>query len=115
MGRLSLIFIALLVAGCGPAESPGLLVAPASPELLREGVVAEPIGIETLGGVFTPLLHKGCSVPCSSSQIFSTAEDGQSEILVHLYSGNEAMAKSNRDLARYSATGFPLKPRGELQ
>ncbi len=70
------------------------------------------MGIETLGGVFTPLLAVGCAAPCSSSEIFSTAEDGQTQIQVLLYRGNAKLVSQAHFLGRFEITGFAEAPRG---
>lgn len=79
----------------------------------QDETLGESIGIETLGGVFTPLLAKGCKVPCSLSQIFSTAEDSQGQILIHLFRGDAPLAKSTHSLGTFEITGITPMPRGE--
>jgi len=63
--------------------------------------------------VFTPLLAKGCKVPCSRSQNFSTAEDGQGQILLHLFRGDAALTKSTHPLGNFQIIGISSAPRGE--
>ena len=70
------------------------------------------VGIETLGGVFTPLLAAGCPAPCSTSQVFSTAEDNQTQIQVLLYRGNAKVVSQTHFLGRFEITGFAEAPRG---
>jgi len=75
----------------------------------------ESIGIETLGGLFTPLLEAGCSIPCEVTNTFSTAADNQSEISIALVRGTNELAAQNHDLGRFVVKGIPPAPRGEPQ
>src|SRR4051794_28948805 len=63
------------------------LVVDRAPAFDASGALIESIGVETLGGVFTPLLKAGCSVPCAATEVFSTAADEQSTIKIHMYRG----------------------------
>jgi molecular chaperone DnaK len=72
----------------------------------------ESIGIEILGGIFSPLLEKGCNLPCEITQIFSTAEDGQSQIMLNLFQGDVSMASEAKHLGKYQITGIHPAPRG---
>ncbi|KRD32086.1 hypothetical protein ASE35_14130 [Lysobacter sp. Root916] len=105
--------LALCLSGCLHTESASILVEPASAMLVEGKILRESVGVETLGGVFTPLLTKGCEIPCSRSETFSTAEDGQSQILVRLYRGNTRMVKTARSLGEFQITGFAPARRGE--
>lgn len=89
-------------------EKPTSIISPS-------GSLTENVGIETLGGVFTPLLQRGCKVPCSLTQIFSTADDGQTQIKVFLFTGNSRLAKDARSLGVYEVKGIPPQPRGVPQ
>jgi len=113
MVRSSFVLVALALAGCAHTDSASILVGPGTAAISQNGTLSESIGIETLGGVLTPLLAKGCKIPCSLSQTFSTAEDGQSQILLHLYRGDAAMAKSAHSLGTFQITGIAPMPRGE--
>jgi molecular chaperone DnaK len=73
------------------------------------------LGIETLGGVFTPLIKPGTTVPCTLSEVFSTAADGQSQIMVTPFRGTNPMAASNHALGRFQVVGIPSAPRGTPQ
>jgi molecular chaperone DnaK len=97
--------------GCS-ADSPGYVVEPRSPALGNDGRLAQDVGIETQGGVFTPLLASGCAAPCSTSQVFSTAEDNQTRIQVLLYRGNAKLVSQAHFLGRFEITGFAEAPRG---
>ena len=112
MVRSSLVLVALCLLGCAHADSASILVEPGAAPT-QDGTLGESIGIETLGGVFTPLLAKGCKIPCSLSQTFSTAEDGQSQILIHLFRGDAPLVKSTHSLGTFQITGISPMPRGE--
>ncbi len=75
----------------------------------------EALGIETLGGVFTPLIKSGTKVPCSLAEVFSTAADGQTRIMVSPFRGTNSMAASNHALGRFQIVGIPSAPRGTPQ
>jgi len=109
--RLVSLAIAAVVLGCS-TNSQEYLVEARSPALGSDGRLVESIGIETLGGVFTPLLSVGCLAPCSKSQIFSTAEDNQTQIQVTLYRGNAKLVSQTHLLGKLEVTGFAKLPRG---
>ncbi|MBL7053991.1 molecular chaperone DnaK [Patescibacteria group bacterium] len=69
------------------------------------------LGIETLGGVLTPLIEKNTTVPTSKSQTFSTAVDNQPSVEIHILQGERAMAKDSRTLGRFILDGLPSAPR----
>lgn len=97
------------------AFSAPTLVEKPTPAVSTSGLLIESIGIETLGGVFTPLLQRGCKVPCSITQVFSTAEDGQSQIKVFVFRGNAKLAKDASTLGVYEVRGIPSQLRGVPQ
>ncbi len=70
------------------------------------------LGIETLGGVMTKLIDRNTTIPIKKSQVFSTADDNQSTVSIHVLQGEREMARDNRTLGRFDLTGIPLKPRG---
>ena len=70
------------------------------------------LGIETMGGVSTPLITRNTTVPTSKSQIFSTAADNQPSVEVHVLQGERPMAGDNRTLGRFMLDGIPPSPRG---
>ena len=76
------------------------------------GVLKGTIGIETLGGVFTAVLAKGARLPAEVSQVFSTAEDKQSQVEIHLLMGERPMAADNRSLGKFLLSGIPPAPKG---
>ena len=73
------------------------------------------LGIETLGGVMTKLIEKNTTIPAKNSQIFSTAEDNQPAVSVHVLQGEREMAADNKTLGRFELTGIAPAPRGVPQ
>jgi molecular chaperone DnaK len=73
------------------------------------------LGVETLGGVATPLIEANTTIPTSKSEIFSTAADNQTEVTIHVLQGNRPMAVDNRTLGRFNLTGISPAPRGMPQ
>jgi molecular chaperone DnaK len=96
----------------GVALAAPTIVEKPSPAVSGASALVEDIGIETLGGVFTPLLSRGCKLPCSSTQVFSTADDRQTEIKVFLFRGIAKLTKNARPLGVYVVLGVPPEPRG---
>ena len=70
------------------------------------------LGIETLGGVMTKLVDKNTTIPTNTSQVFSTAEDNQGAVTVHVLQGEREMASGNKSLGRFDLTQIPPAPRG---
>ncbi|HOD65875.1 MAG TPA: molecular chaperone DnaK [candidate division Zixibacteria bacterium] len=70
------------------------------------------LGIETLGGVMTRLIERNTTIPTSKAQIFSTAEDSQTAVSIHVLQGERPMAQDNRTLGRFDLVGIPPAPRG---
>jgi molecular chaperone DnaK len=73
------------------------------------------LGIETLGGVMTPLIERNTTIPCEKSEVFSTAADSQPAVDIHVLQGERKMAKDNRTLGRFQLDGIPPAPRGVPQ
>ena len=73
------------------------------------------LGIETLGGVMTKLIDKNTTIPTRANQVFSTAEDGQTAVTVHVLQGERQMAGANKSLGRFDLSGIPPAPRGVPQ
>ena len=73
------------------------------------------LGIETLGGVATPIIKRNTTIPTSSSQVFSTAADNQTSVEVHVVQGEREIASDNKSLGRFILDGIPPAPRGVPQ
>ena len=73
------------------------------------------LGIETLGGVMTKLIQKNTTIPTKASQVFSTADDNQGAVTVHVLQGEREIAAGNKSLGRFDLTGIPPAPRGMPQ
>ena len=73
------------------------------------------LGIETMGGVMTPLIDKNTTIPTNKSQIFSTAEDNQTAVTVHVLQGERKQASGNKTLGQFNLTDIPAAPRGMPQ
>jgi molecular chaperone DnaK len=73
------------------------------------------LGIETMGGVATPLIEKNTTIPTKKSQIFSTAEDNQTAVTIHVVQGERKQAQSNKSLGRFDLADLPPAPRGMPQ
>jgi molecular chaperone DnaK len=73
------------------------------------------LGIETLGGVFTRLIERNTTIPTKKSQIFSTAEDGQTAVTIKVYQGERELAADNKSLGNFDLQGIPSAPRGVPQ
>ncbi len=81
----------------------------------KAGVLVQDVGLETLGGVFTPLLMRGCPLPCEATQIFSTADDNQSQIKLSLFRGSTKLTKTAHSLGHYEIVGIRPMARGQPQ
>lgn len=73
------------------------------------------LGIETLGGVATVLIEKNTTIPCNKKQVFSTAEDNQSAVTIHVVQGERKQASQNKSLGRFDLSDIPPAPRGMPQ
>ena len=113
MNLRAVAILAFLACSC--AASADSLQVEASSPAVRDGRLVQAVGIETLGGVFTPFLEVGCATPCEVSRVFSTAADNQTDISVALYRGTADLAADNHSLGRFAVVGFPAAPRGEPQ
>lgn len=108
-----LLLTAFLLVSCF-VSSAEIVVEQTS--LIAQGEsLSEDLGIETLGGVLTPILDAGCPLPCKRSQIFSTAEDNQDQITIALVRGSSKLAKEGVNLGRFKISGIAPAPRGEPQ
>ncbi|PIP12749.1 MAG: molecular chaperone DnaK [bacterium (Candidatus Stahlbacteria) CG23_combo_of_CG06-09_8_20_14_all_40_9] len=81
-------------------------------EVLLLDVTPLTLGIETLGGVMTPIVPRNTTIPTRKGQVFTTAEDGQTAVTIHVLQGERPMATDNRTLGRFDLMGIPPAPRG---
>jgi molecular chaperone DnaK len=102
------------VVAMGAAVQAGVLQGDVKDVLLLD-VTPLTLGIETLGGVATPLIEKNTTIPASKSQTFSTAADNQSSVEIHVVQGERSMAADNKSLGRFILDGIPPAPRGVPQ
>jgi molecular chaperone DnaK len=102
------------VVAIGAAVQAGVLGGDVKDVLLLD-VTPLTLGIETLGGVSTPLIPKNTTIPTSKSQVFSTAADNQTQVEINILQGERAMAADNKSLGRFILDGIPPAPRGVPQ
>ncbi len=102
------------VVAVGAAVQAGVLQGDVKDVLLLD-VTPLTLGIETLGGVMTPLIERNTTIPTSKSQIFSTAADNQTSVEIHVLQGERPMAADNKTLGRFILDGIPPAPRGVPQ
>ncbi|MFA6308052.1 MAG: molecular chaperone DnaK [Patescibacteria group bacterium] len=102
------------VVALGAAVQAGVLQGDVKDVLLLD-VTPLTLGIETMGGIRTPLIERNATIPTSKSQIFSTAADNQDTVEIHVLQGERQMAQDNKTLGRFTLSGIPPAPRGVPQ
>ncbi|MGE5564566.1 MAG: molecular chaperone DnaK [Parcubacteria group bacterium] len=102
------------VVALGAAVQAGVLQGDVKDVLLLD-VTPLTLGIETLGGVFTPLIERNTTIPTKRSQVFSTADDNQNAVTIRVFQGERPMAQDNKLLGQFDLTGIPPAPRGVPQ
>jgi len=99
------------VVALGAAIQGGVLAGEVKDIILLD-VTPLSLGIETKGGVFTRLIDRNTTIPTRKSEIFSTAEDGQTSVEIHVLQGERDLAAYNKTLGKFQLTGIPMAPRG---
>ena len=102
------------VVAIGAAIQGGVLAGEVEDVVLLD-VTPLSLGVETLGGVLTALIPRNTTIPTSKSEIFSTADDGQTAVDIHVLQGERPMARDNTTLGRFRLEGIPSAPRGVPQ
>ena len=98
------------VVAIGAAVQGGVFAGDVKDVLLLD-VTPLSLGIETLGGVMTPLIERNTTIPARKTDVFSTAADGQTSVEVHMLQGERPKARDNRTLGRFDLVGLPPAPR----
>ena len=102
------------VVAMGAAIQGGILKGEVKDVLLLD-VTPLTLGIETLGGVLTPLIERNTTIPAKKSQVFSTASDNQPAVTISIFQGDRKMARDNKSLGNFNLDGIPPAPRGVPQ
>ncbi len=99
----------------GSAIQAGIISGDVQDDIVLLDVTPLTLGVETLGGVVTPLIERNTTIPTEASKVFTTAQDNQTSVDIHVVQGERAMAKDNHSLGRFQLTGIPPAPRGVPQ
>lgn len=102
------------VVAVGAAIQGGVLTGETKDVVLLD-VTPLTLGVETLGGVATPLIVRNTTIPTSKSEVFSTAVDNQTQVEIHIFQGERPLARDNKSLGRFILEGIPPAPRGMPQ
>jgi molecular chaperone DnaK len=102
------------VVAIGAAIQAGVLTGESKDVVLLD-VTPLTLGVETMGGVMTPLIERNTTIPTSKSEVFSTAADNQTQVEIHILQGERPMANQNKSLGRFILEGIPPAPRGVPQ
>jgi len=102
------------VVAVGAAIQAGVLTGETKDVVLLD-VTPLTLGVETLGGVLTPLIQRNTTIPTAKSETFSTAGDNQTQVEIHILQGERPMARDNKSLGRFILEGIPPAPRGVPQ
>ncbi len=102
------------VVGVGAAVQGGVLTGDVTDVLLLD-VIPLSLGIETLGGVMTALIERNTTIPTKKTEVFSTAENNQTTVEIHVLQGERQMAIDNKTIGKFQLTGIPPAPRGMPQ
>ncbi len=102
------------VVSAGAAIQGGVLTGEVDEVLLLD-VTPLSLGVETQGGIATKILNKNTTIPCTKSQVFSTTEDHQDVVRIHVLQGEREMAEDNMTMGRFELVGIPPAPRGVPQ
>ncbi len=102
------------VVGVGAAIQ-GSILSGDKDDIVLLDVTPLTLGVETMGGVLTPMIESNTTIPTSKSQVYSTAADNQTEVTIHVLQGNRPMAADNRSMGQFNLSGVAPAPRGMPQ